>query len=61
MTQKERQNLERDYALFLWLLDYYATNKEAAKSMTNKEYQEYLDEILDEINRIKKLLEEAEN
>lgn len=60
MTREERENLERDYALYLWLLDYYAQNRESVKSMTDKEYTEYLDEILDELNRIKKLLDESE-
>ncbi|GAB4489071.1 MAG: hypothetical protein OHK0019_06190 [Saprospiraceae bacterium] len=58
MTQGEREQLERDYALYLWLLDYYAQNREAVKSMTDKEYREHIDAILDEINRLKKLLEE---
>lgn len=61
MTREERENLERDYALYLWLLDYYAQNRESVKSMTDKEYSEYLDEILDELNRIKKLLDESES
>ncbi len=60
MTREERENLERDYALYLWLLDYYAQNRESVKSMTDKEYTKYLDEILDELNRIKKLLDESE-
>ena len=58
MTQDEREQLERDYALYLWLLDYYAKNRDAVKSMTDKEYREHIDELLDEINRLKKLLEE---
>lgn len=58
MTQDERKQLERDYALYLYLLDYYAKNREAVKSMTDKEYREHIDDILDEINRIRKILEE---
>jgi hypothetical protein len=58
MTQDEREQLERDYALYLHLLDYYAKNREAIKSMTDKEYRAHIDDILDEINRLKKLLED---
>lgn len=58
MTQDEREQLERDLALYLWLLDYYVQNGEAIKSMTDREYREHIDAILDEINRLKKLLEE---
>ena len=58
MPQSEREQLKRDYALYLYLLDYYAKNREAIKSMTDKEYREHIDAILDEINRLGKLLEE---
>lgn len=58
MTQQELEQLERDYELYLWLLDYYAQNRASAKSMTDKEYEEHIDAILDEINRIKKILED---
>lgn len=57
MTQAEIEQLEQDYTLYLWLLDYYAKNRLAAKSMTDDEYTAYIDEILDEINRIKKILD----
>jgi len=57
MTQQEREQLERDLALFLWFLDYYAKNRNRAKSMSDKEYTEYIDAILDEINRIREILE----
>ncbi len=56
MTQNEREQLERDYMLYLQLLDYYAKNREAIKSMTDKEYQAHLDDILDELNRLKTIL-----
>lgn len=42
--------------LYLQLLDYYAKNREAIKSMTDKEYQAHLDDILDELNRLKTIL-----
>lgn len=57
MTQPEREQLERDLALYLWLLDYYARKRNRAKSMTDKEYTEYIDAILDEINCIREILE----
>ena len=60
MTTEERDKTEKDYELCLWLLDYYAKNREAAKSMTDREYLEHIDAILDEINRLKKLLAEDE-
>ena len=60
MTQTEREQLERDYALYLWLLDYYAQNRDAVKSMTDKEYRAHIDDILDEINRIRKILEDEQ-
>jgi ribosome assembly protein YihI (activator of Der GTPase) len=58
MTQNEREQLERDYTLYLYLLDYYAKNRNVITSMTDKEYQEYIDAILDEINHLRKLLED---
>ena len=61
MTTEERDKTEKDYELCLWLLDYYAKNREAAKSMTDREYLEHIDAILDEINRLKKLLAEDKN
>lgn len=57
MTQQEREQLERDLALYFWLLDYYARNRNQAKSMTDKEYAKYIDAILDEINHIREILE----
>lgn len=56
MTQQEREQLEQDLVLYLWLLDYYAQNRNRVKSMTDKEYAEYIDAILDEINRIRMVL-----
>jgi hypothetical protein len=32
MTQDEREQLERDYALYLHLLDYYAKNEKPSKA-----------------------------
>ncbi|MFM9948322.1 MAG: hypothetical protein ACKV1O_10325 [Saprospiraceae bacterium] len=61
MTTEEREQLQRDYSLYLVLLDYYAKNREGIKSMTDEEYRMHIDEILDEINRLRKLLEEDEN
>ena len=56
MTDQERQQHLLDIELYLFLLDYYAKNRDAAKSMTDREYWEHIDGILDEINRIKKAL-----
>lgn len=56
MTLQEREQLEKDYALYVFLLDYYAKNRASAASMTDQEYLEHIDAILDELNRIKKLL-----
>ncbi len=56
MTDQERQQHLSDLELYLFLLDYYAKNRDAAKSMTDNEYWEHIDAILDEINRIKKAL-----
>ena len=56
MTEQERQLQLSDLELSLFLLDYYAKNRDAAKSMMDHEYWEYIDAILDEINRIKKAL-----
>ncbi len=61
MTQNEREQLERDNTFYLWLLDYYAKNRDAVKSMTDKEYQSHIDDILDEINLIRKLLENEQD
>jgi len=58
MSPQELEQLGRDYELYLWLLDYYAKNRASAKSMTDKAYEEHIDAILDEINRIKKILED---
>lgn len=54
MTEQKRQQCLSDLELYLFLLEYYAKNREAAKSMTDREYWEHIDAILDEINRIKK-------
>jgi len=56
MTDQERQQYLSDLELYLFLLDYYAKNRDAAKSMTDREYWEHIDSILDEINRIRKAL-----
>ena len=61
MTQKEIEQLRQDYSLYLVLLDYYARNRASVKSMTDQEYQGHIDEILDEINRIKKLLKDYDD
>lgn len=61
MTAEEREQLQKDYSLYLVLLDYYAKKRADIKSMTDEEYQMHIDEILDEINRIRNLLEEDEN
>ena len=56
MTDQERQQNLSDLELYLFLLDYYAKNRDASKSMTDREYLEHIDAILEEINRIKKAL-----
>jgi len=56
MTEQERQQLSSDLELYFFLLDYYAKNRDTAKSMTDSEYWEHIDSILDEINRIRKTL-----
>jgi hypothetical protein len=56
MTNQERQQILSDLELYMFLLDYYAKNRDAAKSMMDREYWEHIDAILDEINRIKKVL-----
>lgn len=56
MTDQERKQHLLDLELYLFLLDYYAKNRDSAKSMTDREYWEHIDDILDEINRIKKAL-----
>ncbi len=61
MTAQEPQQYLSDLELYLFLLDYYAKNMDAAKSMTDREYWEHIDSILDEINRIKKALANEDN
>lgn len=56
MTEAEKQRIPADLALHLMLLDYYAQNRDSVKSMNDHEYREYIDLLLDEINRLKKLL-----
>jgi hypothetical protein len=58
MTKQERHQYISDLELYLFLLDYYAKNREAAKSMNDRAYWEHIDAILDEINGIKKALAE---
>jgi hypothetical protein len=60
MTDYERDRHLSDLELYLFLLDYYAKNRESAESMTDQKYWEHIDAILDEINRIKKALAEDE-
>jgi len=35
MTAEEREQLQKDYSLYLVLLDYYAKNRADIKSMTD--------------------------
>jgi hypothetical protein len=56
MTEQEYQKYLSDLELYIFLLDYYGKNRDAAKSMTDREYWEHIDSILDEINRIRKAL-----
>lgn len=59
MASFERQQHLSDFELYLFLLDYYSKNREKVQSMTEPEFWEHIDAILDEVNRIKKALRDA--
>ncbi len=58
MTNKEKSKLEEDYAYLHILLDFYVKNRALITRMSDAEYKDYIDDILDEINRIKKILKD---
>lgn len=60
MTHKERSKLAEDYAYLHILLDFYAKNRAAITRMSDEEYKNHIDDILDEINRIKKTLRDED-
>ncbi len=56
MTEQEKRKLEQEHQYLLTLLDFYAKNRALITRMNDQQYKDYIDDILDEINRIKKLL-----
>jgi hypothetical protein len=55
MNENERNQLYKDYLGLLDILDFYSKHKDRI-SFSEKEYEEYVNDILDKINEIKKLL-----
>ena len=55
MDENEKQKLEHKLVLLIEVLDFYSKHKEVV-NMTNKEYENHINDILDEINETKQLL-----
>jgi hypothetical protein len=55
MNENERNQLYKDYLGLLDILYFYSKHKDRI-SFSEKEYEEYVNDILDKINEIKKLL-----
>lgn len=58
MTEARKNELETLNAVLYELLDFFATGREIFENMTEREYWETIDEILDQINSVKKVLKE---
>ena len=58
MNKQGKSKLEEDYAYLHILLDFYVKNRALITRMSDAEYKDYIDDILDEINRIKKILKD---
>lgn len=56
MTNEERTQLLEEYQLLKLLLDFHVQNKEHI-SMDSQEFEEYVNEVLDRLNKIKALLD----
>ena len=61
MTENEKRKLEQEYQYLLLLLDFYVKNREAVSHMNDQQYKAHIDDILDEMNRIKKILSPKED
>jgi len=55
MTENEKQELEIKLAILFRMLDFYSQHKKDV-SMSDKEYENHVNDILDEINETKQLL-----
>ena len=61
MSEDEGKKLEEEYFYLHILLDFYAKNRGAIQSMSDKEYKQHIDAILDKINEIKKQLRKEDD